>query len=916
MNPADRPELLTPERAEWVPASPEAIEVRVFGTWHGPTVPPRPRIVVGTESVEAQAVPPGPDVPPAWSASFRLPSETRVDVEAGAGVLLVGSTVVGVPPATPGRLDPPVVVDPLVLAERRARRVEAAATTEREQADEASTLRAQLRHLEERLARSGEERDALASRVADAERRLRLAEQREESERRRRGELEEDLAVEGREIEEELHELRDRLASAEEVTEVLERELATARHREEVERTGRLRLDAELADVRRRLKLTESAVAGGAAAVAERDALKLRVAELADEVETLRVELASRPLGGGDEVAALEAELARERAAHAATEHARASAAARTQVERAAREEAERLAAAAGQRPDAELARQVAELEAELARRAEIHTRVQAAIVAIQDDLARVRAQVDERRSPDMEALAGRYAQLEAELTARTAELASVRTALTEAQASTRDAERVADELRDRLERERAEWAAAAAAAAPEVEEEPAPAPAPEPEDALDALLTGLRAQVESAREQLDEWDAAPAAERPAVAPPDEATRARLEAIEADIRAAVPPAEEVPSPAKDLIASLQEAADRLRSAAEGDLGWIDEPDEPAAPSPPTPAAPSAAAPSPPAPPAPPPAEAPAPRAPEARPSAAPPEVVSVDVAPATPPPAPRPAPAVTVAPVVTEADRPRMQVTALLKPVDLRPRTVADSARETTWLRTAVERLAVSDPTRARELFLALLPAQAMLDQTLTYVLDAPGLGRVRVALEPGRASLEPGATDPEADAQVAGPLAALAPLAAGGAPWRLKGVKVEGARRALRKLARARRRPLTLADLALMQPAVSPEVLLAALAAAVDPVWTEGHKFAVSYVVEGLGAWTVVADDGRPLVLVQNEPEHPVVATVRLDAGAVVPALQGVAPPPDTRASVVGGTVAADVLHGWFDRARGVTAR
>jgi hypothetical protein len=133
-------------------------------------------------------------------------------------------------------------------------------------------------------------------------------------------------------------------------------------------------------------------------------------------------------------------------------------------------------------------------------------------------------------------------------------------------------------------------------------------------DDALDALIAGLRDQVASAREQLDAWDVGPgeAALSPrlrprrrhprlrlrsstartvtggwrtafeqraseAVPPIDEVTRDRLAAIEAELRAAVPDPS-ASTPARDVIASLQHAADRLRAAAEEELGRLEAED--------------------------------------------------------------------------------------------------------------------------------------------------------------------------------------------------------------------------------------------------------------------------------------------------------------------------------------------------
>jgi hypothetical protein len=203
VTPDRQPLALDVRRAEWLPSTPEALEVRVFGAWEGPTVPPAVVLVVGGTALAALPDAPGGGAPPAWSAAFLAPVEARAALEAGDAALESGGLQVALPPALPGALGPAededaggTLVDPAVLAERRARRAEQAEQSAAERAATAEqtvdTLRTQLGHLEERLAGAAADRDRLSARVADAERRLRLAEQREEAERRRRAELEEE----------------------------------------------------------------------------------------------------------------------------------------------------------------------------------------------------------------------------------------------------------------------------------------------------------------------------------------------------------------------------------------------------------------------------------------------------------------------------------------------------------------------------------------------------------------------------------------------------------------------------------------------------------------------------------------------------------------------------------------------------
>lgn len=1013
MKPDDHAQQLSAERVEWLPSSPDEIEVRVFGTWHGPTVPPHVELVAGAARAEALPAPPGRDVPPAWSAAFLVPAEARALIEQGGASLDVGGVLVGLPPGAPGRLGPAsppgggaTVIDHEVLAERRARRAELAEQSAADRASSAEaaaeTLRAQLENVEQRLARAASERDALAARVADAERRLRVAEQREEAERRRRGELEEELAAARREAEDELRDLHDRLASAEEVAEALERELAHLRHREEAERAARLRADERLREALVRvaelergdevevLRLeVEQLTARLAEVEAERRRLEQAAGAPPEELEAARAEAEELRR----RLAETEAALAEEQRAHASTERARQLAAQRTMEERVAREEAERrlaeaapqvadAAADAGRSREEDLARQVAALEDELARRAETHARVQAAIDAFREDLVRVRAQVEgaaggEAARAEIETLAAHGRALEARLREREGELEAARTALAAARESVEGAERVAADLRAQLADERRRHAEAerhlretfearvrdlsgevaamrerlrevlsAARAAPPPAAEPSGEPAAGPaaaeeapaapgpsvpagdagpgsvapagdappkspaeagDDTIDAVIAGLRAQVESARAELEAWDEP--AEEPAPPPPapDPETHARLKAIEEEIRAATPRAG-APVPAREIIASLQSAAERLRAAAEEELARADAEEAGAdeaprarddAPEPQTAAAPSA----------------PAARV-EIGASAGPAPETAAAAAPQAPAPQ-APAPRVETGAPAEPAPAAQAAETAAPAPVfALEPRPVTFGRRERPWLRTALERLAVDDPARGAELLVALLPAQATLGRSMTYLLTAPTLGAVKVTLGPGTAIVERAPVEPVADARVSGSIASLAPLAAGGAPWRLKDVRVEGARRQIRRLVRARRRPLGLDEVALVTPAPSPGVLLAALAAAVDPAWTAGHRFGVTYEIDGAGRWTVLADDGKPLRVVEDGGEHPHAAVVTLTPGALLPVLQGAAVPRVERAVAAGDRRAVDVLHGWFDRARGAVSR
>ena len=174
------------------------------------------------------------------------------------------------------------------------------------------------------------------------------------------------------------------------------------------------------------------------------------------------------------------------------------------------------------------------------------------------------------------------------------------------------------------------------------------------------------------------------------------------------------------------------------------------------------------------------------------------------------------------------------------------------------WLRDALKGLAVDEPDIAELLVVSLLSAQAgLVSHELTYELAVQGGTTHRVVVDPDRVRVELPGSGPAA-VRVAGPLAALVPLVAGGtgiAGRRLPGTRIEG-RRQLRPLLKARRAPLGLAELAAADIALSPGLLLTVLARAVDPRWT-ARPLTVDVASEGSDRWRVVASGNGPLAIV-----------------------------------------------------------
>ncbi len=160
---------------------------------------------------------------------------------------------------------------------------------------------------------------------------------------------------------------------------------------------------------------------------------------------------------------------------------------------------------------------------------------------------------------------------------------------------------------------------------------------------------------------------------------------------------------------------------------------------------------------------------------------------------------------------------------------------------ENDWLARSIASLAGDQPRRAGQLLVALLPSQRLTARrALTYDLTVPEAGAFRVHLDRGQAQVErrtrPATATEEVALRIAGPAAALAPLAAGGARRRLRGARVEGSRWTLRRLLRTRRDPVSLAALARAGDRLDAGLLLTALARAVDPAWAQGTELSVAY--------------------------------------------------------------------------------
>ena len=256
----------------------------------------------------------------------------------------------------------------------------------------------------------------------------------------------------------------------------------------------------------------------------------------------------------------------------------------------------------------------------------------------------------------------------------------------------------------------------------------------------------------------------------------------------------------------------------------------------------------------------------------------------------------------------------------------VKPRIVARESRTPTpWLTTAIERIAATDQHTASRLLVQLLPAQGpAFDRPLTYSVAIEGDGTFRVEITAdgvARLEREPGSADALVDIRLAGPAEALAPLAGGGAQRKLPNVTTEGRWLRVRRLLKARRTPLTLADLVELDIPVEPRLILQAAAAGIERDWTSGQRFAVDVRVEDPPAppsiHRVVVADAAPVSIVDDPPPgHRADATVIVTKRALLPLLARLAPPPGEGASVSGdGSCFAQLLR-WTDRLQGIPER
>ena len=796
--------------------------------------------------------------------------------------------------------DPDNVVDPVVLAERRARRAELAEEELRELLREvelgAATLKGRLAAVEGELATARTQRDALAADLAHREKELSAANRREHAEQALRSEAQTRAAEAQTGSRRELEDLRVRLVAAEQRA-----ELFTQMEAEVAERMERARAaEAELSALRDEIESRQSEVAALRAEL-ERRAPAQAPAALDPQLAT---RIAAERTAFAAQLAAVEHTVAGLRTRLTAAVDAQT---ARLEAEQTARGEAESQLADARARVNelheqlgaatsrhAAVVEVVAELSAavdELRERfaADLDARVaelsgaadelrvelgaeQRVRSAAQDELEHLRAQREEALA-ELEHERGLRASAQAAHTRADAERAEAEQARAEAERAREEAERAREEAEAAHAEARtahaeaqgahAEAQAAHAEARAELERRAADRTAiAEAEAATEqarAMIEQARAATAEAQAQLERRGAELEQRR------GELEQRQAEHIELQAELAREQAQH--AAAQSELGREQER----RVAAEAELAQLRN--------------------------APPPAAALDPadleRAAERLRAQAPPEEIAEDVvdeapvaAPGGPPPAghrdelarvlaAQQAAAASAAAPDPYAHLPAFEVKAV----------VPFAAGDGSWLRDGIRQVGRTDAALGAELLLALTPVQAhAARRPVAYQLTVNDAGTWRVEVENLSSTISAGASDSKVAFRVSGTAGELAALFAGGGRRKLA-AHIEGSRMALWRLSRARRQPPTLAQAVAAGGDFSLQAMLALLGA----VATEGGRTVVAFD-DGDQPITAVATR-RGAVVLRSGIEQPQ-ATLHAPEQDLVALLAGLAPAAPIRVS------------------------
>ncbi len=252
--------------------------------------------------------------------------------------------------------------------------------------------------------------------------------------------------------------------------------------------------------------------------------------------------------------------------------------------------------------------------------------------------------------------------------------------------------------------------------------------------------------------------------------------------------------------------------------------------------------------------------------------------------------------------------------------VELPPRLQGVRPKATDWLATALRRAAVHrDAQLVGELIAELLPAQGLVvGKTRTYGVTIDEVGCYRVATT-GMGPASVARIDPPAvrglDFEIRGSVAQVGALVAGRGSWRLRGLRATpGAGAKARRVAHARRVPLTLRELAGANVRVWPGLLLPVLAEAVDPQWTASERFVIAFAISGATPTVLYigVSDGAPITVSPRSIDAPPAATLYLSERACLNLLARTPLPAGERVLCAGDLAVAERLLGWMDRAQG----
>ena len=118
----------------------------------------------------------------------------------------------------------------------------------------------------------------------------------------------------------------------------------------------------------------------------------------------------------------------------------------------------------------------------------------------------------------------------------------------------------------------------------------------------------------------------------------------------------------------------------------------------------------------------------------------------------------------------------------------------------------------------------------------------------------------------------------------------------------------------LSLAGAARAGAALEPDLVFRLFAYAIQPAWTEGHRFTVAQEVADPtpARWFVTVADGAPVEVARRAPERPADATVVMTRAAFDRLLRDEPAAGGEMPVIRGDRAAVATLKGWTDRAQG----